>query len=357
VRVAITHPYAWPEVRRGAERIVVETSRALSARGHQVTVLTSGSNPGVQEEAGVRTVRLARRFDDPVRHERSFAYRIAPYLLREKFDVVHAMMARDAYVAVLTRPVARHRVVFDEMGIPYRWYWAGIPDGRIRRRLVRRVDVYGCMSQHALDVLRRDWGREGSLIPGGVRLSQFPVATARAPDPTILFSGALAEPRKGLALLLDAVARVLPSEPRLRVWLSGPGDPGPTLAAAPEVARDAVEILPIGSPEEQGARYGQAWVTALPSVSDSFGLVLVESLASGTPIAVLDDAAPPALVTPRTGAVAQPGDPDSLAGALRHALALAQKPETAGYCRQFASQYDWDDCIAPLLEQLYQQAR
>ncbi|MGI8491592.1 MAG: glycosyltransferase family 4 protein [Acidimicrobiales bacterium] len=356
MRIAITHPYSWPEVRRGAERIVVETSRAMAARGHELTVLTSGSNPGEYHQDGIRTVRLRRIFDDPSQHERSFGYRVAPYLARGRFDVVHCMMARDAYAAVRTRFIGGHRVVYDEMGIPYRWYWNGISDGRVRKRLVKSVDVYGCMSQHALSVLRRDWGREGSLIPGGVRLSQFPVGTERATDPTILFSGALAEPRKGVSVLLEAAVLASAQEPRLKVWLSGPGDPGPILAAAPAAARSMVEVLPIGTPEQQGERYRRAWVTALPSVSESFGLVLIESLASGTPIVVVDDAAPPELVTPETGAIAKPRDPVSLASALCEGVALAQKLETAERCREFARQFDWDEHIAPLLEGLYEGA-
>lgn len=354
MRIAITHPYCWPDVRRGAERIVVETARALAARNHEVTVLTSGSHPGRYHDGGVRTIRLRRLFEDPWRHERSFGVRVAPYLAFGRFDVVHAMMVGDAYAAVRTRVIGRHRVVFDEMGIPYRWWYGeSHPEGRVRERLTREVDVYGCMSQHALDVLLDDWGRQGSLIPGGVRLSEFPIGVERTSRPTVLFSGALTEPRKGLVVLLEAVALLVASEPELTVWLSGPGDPGPFLAAAPAAARRVVEVLPLGTPEEQGLRYGRAWVTALPSIADSFGLVLIESLASGTPIVVVDDAAPPSLVTPSTGAVAKPNDPVSLAEALRLGLDLARQPETAERCRQFARQFDWDEHIAPLLEGLY----
>jgi phosphatidylinositol alpha-mannosyltransferase len=213
------------------------------------------------------------------------------------------------------------------------------------------------MSKHALDVLRADWGREGVLIPGGVRLDQFDVATSREPTPTILFSGALTEPRKGVALLLEAMALVAADIPNVTLWLSGPGDPSELIAAAPPAAQKVVEVLPLGTPQDQGLRYQRAWATTLPSRWDSFGMVLIESLASGTPIVVLDDAAPPQLVTPQTGAIATPDDAASLAAALRHALKLASEPETAARCREFAGQFDWDECIAPLLERLYQQKR
>lgn len=356
MKIAITHPYSWPEVRRGAERIVAETARALANRGHDVTVLTSGYASGRTVEAGVTIVRLRRFTERAGRHERSFGYRIVPHLIRGRYDIVHSMMMWDAYGATRSRRLGGHRVVYDEMGIPYKWFWDEHGDRDTQAYLTQHVDVYGCMSKHALDTLRNDWGREGVLIPGGVRLDQFQVATEREPQPTILFSGALTEPRKGLDLLLAAVALLVQDVPDLRVWLSGPGDPSEILARAPQAAQDAVEVLPLGGPEDQGRRYQRAWVTTLPSRFDSFGMVLIESLASGTPIAVLDDAAPPQFVTPQTGAIAKVDDPVSLAGALRRALELGAQPETAARCRDFASQYDWEAKIAPLLERIYMEA-
>jgi alpha-1,6-mannosyltransferase len=117
--------------------------------------------------------------------------------------------------------------------------------------------------------------------------------------------------------------------------------------------RDRVTMLPIGDPKGLTERYGRAWVSALPSVGDSFGMVLIETLASGTPIVVADDGAPPQLVTPSTGAIAIPHDPVSLAEALIKGFALAADPSTVAKCREFAMQFDWDASMAPLLERLY----
>lgn len=355
MKIAITHPYSWPEVRRGAERIVVETARSLAKRGHDVTILTSAWKAGRSRSDGVTTVKLRRFTERPYRHERSFGYRVIPHLVRGRYDVVHSMRLWDAYCATRTRRLGGHRVLYDDMGIMYPWYWENRPDRTVAAYVAEHVDVYGCMSQHALDVLRDHWGRDGVLVPGGVRLDQFQVGESRTPDPTVLFSGALDEPRKGLDLLLAAIALLVPDTPNIKLWLSGPGDPTEIIASAPPLAQQVVEVLPLGSTDEQGERYQRAWATCLPSISDSFGMVLIESLASGTPIVVLDDAAPPELVTSQTGAIARPGDAASLAASLRYALELAEKPETADLCRSSAKRFDWDEHIAPLLERLYQE--
>lgn len=353
MRIAITHPYSWPEVRRGAERIIVETGRALADRGHEVVVLTSGASASRVTDRGMTTVRYRRVFGPPARHERWFGLRILPALARGRFDAVHSMMPNDALAAVRAKRLgAKHRAVYEELGIPYPEPWANMPDGAIRRRLVHAVDDYGCMSRFALDVLQERWGRTGVLITGGVRTDRFRIADQREARPTILFSGTLEDERKGVALLLEAGALLLDERPDLQIWLSGQGDAARYIAAAPAAVRDHVVALPMGEPQEQADRYGQAWVTSLPSVNDSFGMVLIESLACGTPIVVADHSAPPELVRPGTGTICQPGDVESLAVALRDGLALVDDPETAARCRAVAEEHDWDRLVVDF-ERIY----
>lgn len=339
----------------------METAGALARRGHHVTVFTAGAagarperdqNEHIIGTGTVRTVRCRRVHDDPLRHERWFGLQLVTRLARGRFDAVHSLMPRDALAAIRSRRVGGHRTVYEELGNPYRRWWATLADRRARELVVHHIDVYGCMSRFSLSVLESEWGRRGALIPGGVRLAEFSPAPTRAPEPTVLFSGAIDERRKGLGLLFEAAALVVADIPELRIWLSGPGDPEPYLTTTPALRR-RVEHLPLGEARHQGERYGRAWVTALPSRGDSFGLALLESLACGTPIVVLDDAAPPELVTPSTGAVARPDDPVALARALRRAIDLAAAPATAGRCRDFAAGFDWDTAIAPRLEQLY----
>src|SRR5215472_11283467 len=108
MKIAITHPFAWPQVRRGAERMIVEMARALAARGHRVTVFTSGQ-PDIP---GARVVSLRRTQDDYVEHQRRFARQIFPRLVAGRFDVVHSLMPYDAAAAVVAGRLVRHRVVY-----------------------------------------------------------------------------------------------------------------------------------------------------------------------------------------------------------------------------------------------------
>jgi phosphatidylinositol alpha-mannosyltransferase len=360
VRIAFTHAFCWPEVRRGAERLVGELTRSLARLGHDVTLLSSGYTPRRGRADGVKEVVVRRRHDDVGAAERAFGRRVLPELLAQRFDVVHSHGRHDGVAAIRSSRVLRHRItVHTEIGIPSRSWWESQPnEAPAAERVIRDVDVYACLSRFALDVLDHDYGRRGVLIPGGVDLDRFIPAPARTPHPTILFSGAFAEPRKGVSTLLRALPIVAKDEPDVRLLLSGSGDAAPLLANVSPETRARVEVLGAGRIEDQPIRYGTAWACALPSTDDTFGLALVEALACGTPVVAGDHSALPELVkSDVTGALCQPGDASSVASACLRALELARAPGIADVCRESVRPYDWMTGVAPLCIAAYEEAR
>lgn len=354
MRIALTHAYSWPEVRRGGERFLHELAAALAWRHHHVTVLTAGHGPGRWIEGGVHTVRLPQRRDDGG-HQADFGRRVLPYLLAGRYDVVHSLGRRDAVASIRAAWAhPRRRTVFTDLGLPVRWFWEGQGvENRYQERVVRDVDVYGCLSKFAVRTLAEDYGRTGTLIPGGVDVERFVPTSGRAPTPTLLFSGTLDEPRKGVATLLRALALVAEAEPDVRLWLSGPGDARPLLAAAPDASRVRTDVLPLGRAESQSERYGRAWATVLASTYEAFGLALLESLACGTPVVASTHASLPELVTPGTGTLCRPDDARSLADACLGAFELARGPGTVDACRVSAEPFDWRTRLVPSLEAVY----
>jgi phosphatidyl-myo-inositol alpha-mannosyltransferase len=351
MRIALTHAFCWPEVRRGGERFVPSLGAALVRRGHDVTFFSASRHPGRRRERGVRIVRFGRLFEDQHRHELHFGLRMLPRLATDDFDVVHSFGRHDAVASILARRL-RHSgrlTVFSDLGNPDRDWWRtqGFVQSRAVDKVVADVDIYSCFSQFALDTLASTYGRtDGALLPGGVELAAFVPAEARQMRPTILFSGAFAEPRKGVADLLEALPII-----------AAPGDAGPLLAAAPEEARRRVRVLGLGDVDRQHERYGRAWVTCLPSTDEAFGLALLESLACGTPVVATDHAAPKELIREGvTGELCAPHEPGSLAAACLRALALARRPGTAQRCRDSAAPYDFDTSIAPRCERIYQRS-
>jgi len=359
VRIAFTHAFCWPEVRRGGERFIQMLGGALARRGHEVTILSSGYDATTTELDGVTTVRLPRRVDDDDAHQRDFARRVLPHLIKGDYDAVHSMGRYDSVASITAARVRRkRRTVFTDLGAPDKAWWRteGRKDAWAVQHVVNGIDVYSCMSQWALDFLARDYGRtDGVVVPGGVSLSDFSPAPERAKRPTLLFSGAFDVPRKGVAVLLQALPLIAEQEPEVQFWLSGPGDPQPLFDAAPPAALERTEFLGIGDSDRQHERYGQAWATCLPSVLDSFGMVLIESLACGTPLVVTTNGAPASIVDPGvTGSMCEPNDVEGLARACVDTIALARQSGTVDACRAAATPYDWDEGLAPYCERLYE---
>lgn len=357
VRILFTHAFCWPEVRRGAERFTQSLGAALVRRGHDVSILSSGWEPTDDELDGVRTVRLRRLRHNDLAHEADFARRALPRLAAGRYHVVHSMGRRDALASIrAARLHPRRRTVITDLGLPSRAFWSKMgKEAAVVDKVVRGIDVYSCMSRYALGYLERDYGRsDGVVVPGGVDLEEFRPAPARSPKPTLLFSGALSEPRKGIATLLAALPLIAEVEPEIRLALSGPGDPAAFLEAAPPEALARTDLLGPGRSDGQAERYATAWATCLPSVSDSFGMALIESLACGTPLVVSSDGAPKELVTEGVnGEVCEPNDPQGLAAACLRALRLARRPDTVARCRASATRFDWDQGLAPSCEALY----
>jgi glycosyltransferase involved in cell wall biosynthesis len=359
VRIALTHAFCWPEVRRGAERFQPELAAALHRRGHAVTLYSSAWEAGTSIERGVPTVRLQRMFTSQYRHEADFGRRLLPRLVAGRFDAVHSLGRHDAVASIRAARLRAdgRRTVITDLGLPDRRWWRqqGLLQARAAAVVVARIDVYSAMSRTAVEALARSYGREdGVVVPGGVDLGAFKPAAEREPRPTILFSGAVTEPRKGVSVLLRALPAIAAAEPEVVVWLSGPGDAEPLLASAPPGARARVRLLGVGQADAQPERYGRAWVTCLPSTHDSFGMALLESLACGTPLVTTTHSAPQELVREGvTGELCAPEDPAALAAACLRGLALARRASTAEACRASAEPFDWDRGLAPLCERLY----
>ena len=118
---------------------------------------------------------------------------------------------------------------------------------------------------------------------------------------------------------------------------------GPQLAA---LRRRHPEVVFTGykTGEDLARHIGSADVFVFPSLTDTFGLVLLEAMAAGVPVAAYPVTGPVDVVTdPRAGVLG-----DDLAAAARQALTLRRED-----CRAFAETYSWRACAELFLETLH----
>jgi glycosyltransferase involved in cell wall biosynthesis len=157
---------------------------------------------------------------------------------------------------------------------------------------------------------------------------------------------------------MAAFGILLRDHPDARLQLSGAGDPSwavPLLGDAVDTILASTDQLGTGDLADVPQRYRSATVTVLPSEGEAFGLVLVESLASGTPAVCSDVGGPREIVdSPLVGRVARHGDPEALAAALAEAIVLAADPATPARCVAHARRWGWVETVGRMHEDVYE---
>lgn len=222
-------------------------------------------------------------------------------------------------------------------GLPARWFWSYIRwfHGPARAVLVSTGSVRQQLRAHGLAQVR-PWGR-------GVDLSAFtsvatpPAIFANLPRPIQLYVGRVAIEKNLEAFLAN-------DHPGSKVVV---GD-GPARTQLEHAYPDAHFLGPRFGEELAGA-YAGADVFVFPSRTDTFGLVMIEALACGTPVAAYPVSGPVDIVTPETGALSERLE-DAIAAALRCDRAVC-----AAHGRSFSWERSADEfltglhCIDPVV--------
>lgn len=361
LRIALVHPYSWPEVRRGGERYLADLTWYLRCAGHRVDVITATDGAASVERAGDSIVRRVRNPARPrlerrgFKREDGFAVAALLPLLRSRYNVVHALTPAAALAAI----AAGQRTIYTVLGhlAPELVAEHPVAQQRLFRAAVRRAHVVAALSRAAADAVEASFGRRAAVLSPGVRFDSFPLeANPRGDRAGILFPAFTSNPHKGLETLLRAFGDVRSHFPDARLVLTGPGDPSWAFArlGGGAVAPEGVEVRGVGALQDVPRFYREAAVTVLPSLYEAFGLVLVESLASGTPVVCSRTAGGMAEIVdrPDVGRAVPYADVAALAGALREVIVLARDPLTPRRCRKHARRWSWER-VGPEHEALY----
>ena len=364
LRIAITSTVSWPYVRRGS-RITYELAVYLAKQGHEVHYISTkpGSVSRRKTVDGVHT-EYHRLIEHPlltlckVQKFDTFSLSCLGSLLNGDYDIVQTTFPMDAFAASVHKSIRGTPFVHYMFDRFYPRYYITRYGKLVFNRCIRTASRIGTISGFIRDDLKEKFGVEGVVIPGTVDIEQFTLRENKDVNvPLILSTSSLQEPRKRVDLLVRAFERLLVHVPDAILILSGHTVPERTKALLESVnprTRKSIEIPGVGKREDLPRLYQNAAVTVLPSVNEAFGLVILESLASGTPVVgTRSGGIPDILNDPQTGVLFEEGDgPEEVCMALLKGLDLSRDPETKMRCRRHAEQYSWSN-IGPLYEKLY----
>jgi phosphatidylinositol alpha-mannosyltransferase len=318
VRVGLVCPYSLT-IPGGVQGQVLGLARALRGLGHEVRVLAPCDGP--PPDAGVtplgRSVPTAANGSvAPLAPDPSAQLRTIRALRDEGFDVVHLHEPLAPGPCLTATLFAEGALVgtFHAAGVSAAYRLAGWALRRVAARLDHRVAV----SPDAMALAKRALGGDYELLFNGVEVARFASGAAHPTEgPTIFFLGRH-EPRKGLEVLLTALADL---PPEVRVWVGGDGPQQEELRS--RFGHDPrVEWLGRISDDERAARMRGCTVYCSPSVrGESFGMVLLEAMAAGCALVASDLEGHRNVATDGVDALLAPvGDAAALAKALRRVL-------------------------------------
>jgi len=323
LRIALICPYSLT-IPGGVQGQVLGLARALRRLGHEVRVL--GPCDGAPPETYVTPLgdslpTAVNGSIAPLAPDPSAALRTIRALRDEAFDVlhVHEPLSPGPSMTTLLMHTAPIVATFHAAGdsASYRYL------NSIVRNLANSIDLRFAVSKDALQLAERYLGGEYEVLPNGVELDRY--LDSQDPDTqghqlrerAIFFCGRH-EPRKGLEVLLQA-HRDLASD--VELWIASDG---------PETARlmreygDDPRIQWRGriSDTEKLDLLRRATIFCAPSLGgESFGVVLLEAMASGTTVVASAIDGYQNVATDGVDALLSiPGDAESLRVALHHAL-------------------------------------
>jgi len=368
-------PYFYPII-GGIETYVLELSRELISKGHEVFVFTSNKTmngkynvfPMYEENEDIKILRFrVCHFTRGV----EFWFRFVEKLLEIKPDIVHghkigfSMNDICAYICKMKKIPS----VATTHGVPYISNVHKEPflrDVYLKSVPGRTVKFFDQII--ALSVIEMPWlHRSGfpsekiHIIPGGVPRSIFEEKINPEEfkekygieSKMILYLGRLAE-KKGIDHLIRAVPLLLKEFPDLKIVIAGP-DCGmiwrlKKLARELRIENNTIFTGPL-SEKDKYAAIASSEALILPSSFEAQGLVLLEAQALGIPvIATRQGGIPHFIKDGKNGILIEYGKPDQIAEVLKKILKnenLARRLGETG--RRLAKEFTWDKIAERIL--------
>lgn len=359
MRVGIVCPYSL-DVPGGVQHHVRDLAEALIGIGHQVSVLAPGDEdleypPYVVPAGRAVPVRyngsVARLAFGPIS-----ATRVRRWLAGGGFDVLHVHEPLTPSLSMLAVLSARGPVVATFHTAMTRSRAMAAAQGALQL-VLERITGRIAVSELARKVQVEHLGGSGWEIPNGVAVSRFATAEPLPGWPgvggAVGFLGRFTEPRKGFDVLLTAWIRLAERRERLRLLVAGPGEPEEALAKVPGQLRDRVTFLgKVSEADKARMLRGVDCYVAPNTGGESFGMILTEAMAAGTPVVASDlDAFRRVLDGGRAGALFATGNAADLERVLGEMLDdPARRAAYAARAAHVVAGYDWSVIAERVLE-------
>ena len=294
MRIGMVCPYSF-DVPGGVQSHVLQLAEVMRARGQNVSVLAPSSPHVALPEYVVSAGRavpipyngsVARLQFSPAVHGK-----VRRWLADGDFDVLHLHEPNAPSLSMWALRVAEGPIVATFHTSTTKSLTLAVFQGVLRpwhEKIVGRIAVSDLARRWQMEAL----GSDAVEIPNGVDVASFASAPLLdgypRPGKTVLFLGRFDEPRKGMAVLLDALPRLVEHFPGVQVLVVGRGDQDELRSKAGGLGGHLRFLGQVDDAAKASALRSADVYCAPHTGGESFGIVLVEAMAAGTPVVASD---------------------------------------------------------------------
>jgi phosphatidylinositol alpha-mannosyltransferase len=295
LHIGLVSPYGWDSP-GGVQIHIRDLAHLLMREGHRVSVLAPvDDEEALRDEFVVPAGRpipipyngaVARVLFGPVA-----ASRVRQWISQNEFDLLHIHEPAVPSLGLLACSLSDGPMVgtFHVAAERIRIAFAIVP---IVEPIIERLRARIAVSEVARSTLRTHVDTDAVVIPNGIDLASFAGASPRLEwklGKTIGFIGRFAEKRKGLALLFEAVPKIIERHPDLRILVAGPGESEEALELLDPVLHSRITFLGMLTDEEKRQFFKSVDLYIAPNTGgESFGIILAEAMATGAAILASD---------------------------------------------------------------------
>ena len=357
MRIGMVCPYSF-DVPGGVQSHVLQLAEVLRDAGHEVSVLAPAS-PHVKLPdyvvSGGKAVPIpyngsvARLRFGPATHRK-----VKKWIAEGDFDVLHIHEPNAPSLSMLALQAAEGPIVATFHTSTTKSLTLSVFQGILRpyhEKIIGRIAVSDLARRWQMEAL----GSDAVEIPNGVDVASFADAPLLDGYPregrTVLFLGRYDEPRKGMAVLLAALPKLVARFPDVEILIVGRGDEDELREQAGDLAGHLRFLGQVDDATKASAMRSADVYCAPHLGGESFGIVLVEAMAAGTAVVASDlDAFRRVLADGDAGRLVPVDDADGMAAALIGILEDDQL--RAGYVARASERvhrYDWSVVSAQIM--------
>lgn len=348
----------------GVKSHILSLSKYLAKVGHEVKIIAPNINSELVDESNVyffgknRSLNIGGTKIDlniAVGEEKTA---LKEFLKTEKFDIIHYHTIWNPLLPFQVRRYARTKHVATFHDTPKNLFIGRWIMPLVARWVFSFLDEIISVSKTQSGFIKRFSKRKIEIIPNGIDLEDIQNQPKVRKDPStfqLLFLGRL-EPRKGVMHALQAFRRLKMTYLNLKLVIAGDGDDRKLVEEY--ISEYDLRDVELKGFVDEGTKYAllqESDIYLAPALyGESFGIVLLEAMSIGTPMAgYANEGYKNVLTSEMLEHFSQPENLEGLVKNIEGLLLSEKREKLSAEGLKEVKKYDWKT-IANQIEQLYQ---